>query len=497
MRKLAALFMALAVSASAQTKVGVTVQPGLGGTPLAPVPGVALSPAALTPGLLPAASLTPTLGMVAPAPALAASIVPAASKAVPEAAKAVVPGARASVPAALTPAALAAITPAASNPEKPGSQENVAAANALFDGASARPAASISDDGSGVVGGPQSDRSRASGLSPPADAEIAAAWKEARPKSKAIDTFGAAQFVAAASEAVQKYTFMGEHFLQQMSPRGESMLDFRGRAIYRAASDFIGAHDDRDNPASVKFMKLLGRWMAFHDSAREAQGALQMKLAAAAGMRMRGHKAHLTPSPIEGGEYWDMAAGMNALGFIHRELDPRTNYSFFDYSPYVASYLAAAAEIAGKPNAKVVEGDIGALKKPAKPVAVLRTKNAVHYVPGFAAKLEEMADWIAPGGQLVIQNDPNPGQRALIREGHGALIQRLVSEGWKMEYGFSGRPGSFSEYGLDTLILTRPKSAATAKIDPSSAWRAYNQAVAKVDSEPDMNSLFAMLFGGR
>lgn len=489
MKKLAAFFMALAVSASAQVKIGVVEAPALGGTPLAPAPGITMSPAALTPGLSPA-SLTPTLGALTPAPALAIPVKAAAVKpevlaAQPVAAKAV----------AASPAALAAIKPAASNPDKPGSQENVAAANALFDGAGEHAAAAIGDD-RGDVTGAQSDPNRSSGLSPPTDKEIAAAWKEARPKSKAVDTFGR-DFTAAASEAVQRYTFMGEHFLQQMNPRGQGMMDFQGRAVYRAAADMVETHDDRSNPASVKFMKLLGRWMAFNDSARETHMNAQMDAAKRAGVPVRGHKPHLPPSPIEGGEYWDMAAGMNALGFIHRELDPKTNYSFFDYSPYVVSYLETAAQIAGKANAKAVEGDIGALKKPAKPVAVLRTKNAVHYVPGFAKKLEEMADWIAPGGQLVIQNDPNPGQRQLIREGHGELIKRLVSEGWTLEYGFSGRQGKFAEYALDTLILTRPASASVAKIDPAPAWRAYVQAVQKVDSEPDLNSLFAMLFGGR
>lgn len=489
MRKLAAFFMALAVSASAQTKIGIVEAPSLGGTPLAPAPGITMSPAALTPGLAPA-SLTPALGALTPAPALAISVQAAAVKpeilaAQPLAAKAV----------AAAPTALASIKPAASNAEKPGSSEQVAAANALFDGAGKHAAASIGDD-RGDVTGAQSDPNRSSGLSPPKDAEIAAAWKEARPKSKAVETFGR-DFTGAAAEAVQRYTFMGEYFLQQMNPRGGGMMDFQGRAIYRAAADLVEAHDDRSNPASVKFMKLLGRWMAFAESDREIQDAARRNAAVRAGIPVRPRRPHLTPSPIEGGEYWDMAAGMNALGFIHGELDPKTNYSFFDYSPYVASYLETAAQIAGKPNAKVVEGDIGALTKPAKPVAVLRTKNAVHYVPGFAKKLEEMVGWIAPGGQLVIQNDPNPGQRALIREGHGELIQRLVAEGWTMEYGFSGRPGKFSEYALDTLILTRPKTPVAARIDPSAAWRAYNQAVAKVDSEPDMNSLFAMLFGGR
>ncbi len=474
--------MALAVSASAQTKTGVSVTPGLGGTPLSPVPALALSPAAHAPGALPAASLTPALGAVPSAPALAAGIRAAAAKAEPQAAR-----------AALVPAALAVIKPAASNAEKPGSREQIAAANALFDGAARRPAASIGDGGP-VTPGSQSDPNRASGLSPPTDREIVAAWKEARPQSKALNTFGG-DFVGVAAEIAQKYTFMGEHFLGQMDPRGRGPMDFHGRAVYRSAADLVEAHDDRSDPAAVGFMKLLGRWMAFNDSAREERNALQLKMAQAAGMRVRGHRPHLPPSPIEGGEYWDMAAGMNALGFIHNELDPKTSYSFFDYSPFVASYLETAARIAGKPNAKVVEGDIGALAKPAKPVAVLRTKNAVHYVPGFDRKLEEMAGWIAEGGQLVIQNDPNPGQRGMILEKHGPLIRRLLAEGWGIEYGFSGRPGKFSNYALDTLILSRPKGAARPRdaAAAGSIWIEYVRTVKTVDA--DYNPFFAMLFG--
>lgn len=204
---------------------------------------------------------------------------------------------------------------------------------------------------------------------------------------------------------------------------------------------------------------------------------------------------NMPPSPIPHGEYWDMAAGMNAQGFIHRELDPNTNYSFFDYSPFVVSYLKTAAELAGKPNAAVVEGDINKLTKPAKPLAVLRTKNAVHYVPGFDKKLEEMADWVAVGGQLIIQNDPNPGQRQLIIDGHGALIRRLLAEGWGIEYGFSGHDGKYGAYALDTLVLTRP--GAGAKRDPIQAdvaWKKYAEAVHHADGAQDpIAMLFRML----
>jgi hypothetical protein len=188
-----------------------------------------------------------------------------------------------------------------------------------------------------------------------------------------------------------------------------------------------------------------------------------------------------------------MASGMNAQGFIQRELDPRTNYSFFDYSPYVVSYLKTAAELSGRKNATVVEADLNALTKPAKPLAVLRTKNAVHYVPGFDKKLEEMVDWIAPGGQLIIQNDPGPGQRSLIVGKHGPVIRRLLAEGWAMEYGFSGYRGKWGEYALDTLVLTRPKKAAKPLSDAEveKAWKTYVSAVAAIDAD---YSPFGFLF---
>jgi SAM-dependent methyltransferase len=358
----------------------------------------------------------------------------------------------------------------------------MAAQTALFDGAARLKAPAMGDD---AVSG--KDGSGAPALRP-SDKELTAAWKEAKPKSKAIDAFGK-DFVAAAAEAVQKYTFMGEYFLQQFNPKGSGMMDFRGRAIASSAADLVAAHDDRENPAARKFMRLLGRWMAYNDHAEEKAREPQMALMKRLG---RGPSPHLTPSPITNGEYWDMAAGMNAQGFIHRELDPNVNYSFFDYSPFVVSYLETAAELAGKKNAKIVEGDIGALQKPVKPIAVLRTKNAVHYVPGFAKKLEEMVDWVAPNGQLVIQNDPNPGQRTLIINGHGALIRRLLAEGWTAEYGFSGYEGKFGKYALDTLVLTKPAAPTAVAADKvASAWRAYTNEVDRINN--DFNP-FAMFF---
>jgi hypothetical protein len=184
-----------------------------------------------------------------------------------------------------------------------------------------------------------------------------------------------------------------------------------------------------------------------------------------------------------------MAAGMNAQGFIHRELEPGVNYSFFDYSPFVVSYLKTAAELAGAGNASAVEADLLQLKRPAKPIAVLRTKNAVHYVPGFDKKLETMTDWIAPGGKLYIQNDPNPGQRSVIIEKHGPLIRRLIAEGWEFEYGFSGSPGEWGGYALDTIVLTRPKDAVEKTgAEAQREWSSYERAVQYLEKSFDLLS---------
>lgn len=462
MRKIAALILTAAllpVSAWAQVRGGVTAQAGLG-TVAAPTPVVSAPALQLTPSALTAASLSPALAAPAPlaAPALAVAVAPAAA-----------------APAKIAPAALASIAPAAAKPEKPGSEQARAAGNALFDGTVL--SAPAIGDGPSV---PAPEDRRSSGLSPPTDDELVAAYRQAAPKSQAVETFGR-DFVAMAAGAVQKYTFMGSYFLQG--------LKSQPLAIYRAAADFISTHDKREDAPSRRFMELLGRWNAFQDHGQERLIAMKIAM-----MKRLGQTParNLPPSPIPGGDYWDMAAGMNAQGFIHRELEPGVNYSFFDYSPFVVSYLKTAAELAGAKNATAVEADLLKLERPAKPLAVLRTKNAVHYVPGFDKKLETMTDWIAPGGQLIVQNDPNPAQRSMIIEKHGPLIRRLIAEGWEFEYGFSGSPGNWGGYALDTITLTRPKAAARkTAAEAAREWSSYERAVRYLEKSFDP---FAGLF---
>lgn len=488
MRKTASLLIALAalfpVSGRAQTRAGVVTQGGLG-VSASPVPALSATALQISPSALTAVTLSPAMITPAPAPslvapALAVAVQPAAAKPVVAAAKTSAGSDKSEKIVSAALGSLTSIKPAASTPDKQGSEQSLAAGNALFDGAARLSAPAIGD---WFRGASKDGAKRASGLSPPTAPEIADAYREAKPESKAVETFGP-QFVAVAAELVQKYTFMGEHFLENINPRAHG-----GEAL-RAAADLVDAHEARDSEPARRFMQLLGRWSAFGSHAEERLIAAKLAAMKAAGQE---YQPHLPPSPIPNGEYWDMAAGMNAQGFIQRELDPNTNYSFFDYSPFVVSYLKTAAELAGKKNATIIEGDINALTKPAKPIAVLRTKNAVHYVPGFDKKLEEMSDWIAPGGQLIIQNDPGAGQRSLVVGKHGPLIRRLLAEGWAVEYGFSGYGGKWGGYALDTLVLTRPKKAAKplAAAEVESRWKAYLAAVAKIDA--DYNP-FAFLF---
>src|SRR5581483_8475363 len=95
-------------------------------------------------------------------------------------------------------------------------------------------------------------------------------------------------------------------------------------------------------------------------------------------------------------------------------------------------------------------------------VAVIRSKNAISYVDGFEKKLEEMVDWIEPGGQLIIQTNWLfgfvTGQHTNVIEKHGPLALRLLQEGW----GFEFHSGA-ATYAFDTWIFTRPKGAATPR----------------------------------
>ena len=319
--------------------------------------------------------------------------------------------------------------------------------DALFDGAPGRGAASV-----------------------PTDAEIASLYAAARPGSRAVQTLDArGGFAAIARDVVLNYTFVMTHenVLRGLNPRDGD--------LQRAAKELMTVADARDNPAARRFLEALGRLQAHQDYATALAVAQSRRLVAAGRGELGAPRRHMPRNDLGSGDYWDMAAGINAGYFILNELEPGTHYAFFDLSPYAVSYLNTTAALKGA-DAVAREADLLTLRRPERPLAVLRTKNAVAYVPGFEKKLEKMADWIAPGGRLAIQNDPMPGQRVLITEKHAPLALRLLREGWDFSFEFVSAPDAKHE--LDTLIFTRPKAEAKPRTvaKARALWQEYVKA---------------------
>ena len=389
----------------------------------------------------PAFALSAAPALAAPAPAAALAPVPAFAPAL-AAAPALAPAA---APALATPR-LAPVFAAAAGPERPSAPSAAASADV------------------------------------PTDAQLAALFDAARPGSPAVATLNRqGGFGAAAGQIIHQYTFINEHLLASVRSSPEVMFAPDGRQVLKSIEDLVAVADARD-PAARSFLQALGRRQAA-DFVR--QQALEAKIRASGFLNRRGDGAaerrHMPRNDLGTGDYWDMAAGMNAGGFILRELEPGTRYSFFDFSPYVVSYLNAVAAHKGA-DAAAIEADILKLKRPERPLAGLRTKNAVAYVPGFEKKLSEMADWVAPGGRLVIQNDPMAGQRRLIVEKHGALARRLIEEGWNFTFEFAS--SRTAEHGLDTLIFTRPKGGDLHRSpdETRELWGRYLAAVKYADA---------------
>ena len=376
------------------------------------------------------------------------------------------PSVSASLPSPASMAALAAAAPISAAPAIA-----PVPASPAFASISADPAAGVQRAHS-----PSGDDA----ASVPTEAQLAALFDAARPGSQTVETLNRqGGFGAMAGQIIHQYTFVKENLLEGMRSNPHVIFTPDGRKVLRAAEELVSVADAHDDPASRRFLEALGRVQAANEvRQQEREAALRGFFARRSGGVER---RHMPRNDLGSGDYWDMAAGMNAGGFILRELEPGTRYSFFDFSPFVVSYLNAVAAHKGA-DAAAIEADILKLKRPERPLAVLRTKNAVAYVPGFEKKLSEMADWIAPGGRLVIQNDPMSGQRRLIIDKHGPLALRLIEEGWDFKFEFTSARGA--EHELDTLIFTRPKggeirrSAAEAR----ELWARYLASVKYADA---------------
>ncbi len=158
----------------------------------------------------------------------------------------------------------------------------------------------------------------------------------------------------------------------------------------------------------------------------------------------------------------DLADGMNRLGA----------YIAVDNSHFVATYLNEYFRLKGfrSANMYVLEEDVTKMEKPVPRVGLVRCKNAWSYVAGLDRKLLEMADWLEPGGQLVLEEDPDNERRAVMRASMTALMRDLVAKGWKFEYSF-GHFDVNNRVQMDRVVLTKP--GALTPGGPGMDWNGY------------------------
>jgi SAM-dependent methyltransferase len=192
----------------------------------------------------------------------------------------------------------------------------------------------------------------------------------------------------------------------------------------------------------------------------------------------------LPENPYAEGDYWDLATGPNGQGLLLAGLSERHNYRFIDSSLYSVALLREAVKELRRENffpaskrIEIEQADILRLAPPKEPLAAIRAKNVNVYVPGLPKAMERMADWLAPGGQFIIQTDDSPGQRQRMVEDYEALARDLTAQGWILEYSFSSEDQS----GFDTLTLTRPKPGVTPQ--SRRTWRDFANAVEKHDRD--------------
>jgi hypothetical protein len=304
----------------------------------------------------------------------------------------------------------------------------------------------------------------------PTAARVADLYAAAHPDSQAVRLLGGrARFAETAGRIVSEYSFLQDHFMERVNMTAP-------REVAKAVAEVVKTADARD-PASRAFLEALGRRQAdaFLAERGRAQGMRQPALAMLE--RMARKRPHMPAAGDAEGEYWDMAAGLNAGSHMLDELTPGKDYAFFDHSPFVVAYLNEIAARTGA-RARAEEADIKALRPPAKPLAVLRSKNAIAYAKGFERQLDGMTGWIAEGGSLILQTDPMPGQRELLVEKHQDTVLRLLEDGWGFQFAFASHPGAV--HGLDTVVLTRPAPGAPRRTqeEAHALWGRFTDAVA-------------------
>ena len=331
------------------------------------------------------------------------------------------------------------------------------------------------------------DHSRPAAAQPQEDAE--ALFAAAHPASASLETFKRSWGERSTFSQFANGMIVDDLFSHTPGRRqtGDAIVPWglpeRDRHV--ALIDEILSFADRADadPLARRFVALLAQEAARENYARAAKP---------------GFIEELPPNPLSGGEYWDFASGPNGARLMMGPRDSATTYRFFDRSAYVVEYLTEMKRLMladGKPaaNVEIAQADVRRMARPPTPISVIRSKNVHTYVDGFVPELERMTDWVAPGGDLVLQNDPGGQRQATIRQ-LGPMIERLLAKGWRLRFGgFAQAPGE-----LETLTLSRPRRGG-AKPDAASrkVWKEYVDQVHSMRGGMDMGALLQLLMGGR
>ena len=251
----------------------------------------------------------------------------------------------------------------------------------------------------------------------------------------------------------------------------EAFVQLRGHAMKTTADRFTGfirSHLDAEN-----YFTALRSMRSYADETEEnprarrwvenlAKYKARLDYKDFSGSPMKMQDIAFLANPLEGGQYWDLAAGPHAASLMRNGLSPNTKYVLFDISPFVVAYLKETRRLmieAGVPHAEnieIVEQDLTKLTAPKEQISVIRGKNVYAYVPGFEKRFEELASWLAEGGQLVIPMDRSTGARMNLIDTLGDFIDQKIAQGWGFEYSFAGEADAHDK-GFDHVVLTKPK----------------------------------------
>lgn len=218
----------------------------------------------------------------------------------------------------------------------------------------------------------------------------------------------------------------------------DDIPDFPGRADYVQTVNEILDLAERDTPEGKEFAAAAGRIYAAHMLAQA---------------KMIGAQQPLPAPSLPSGEYWDLAAGPNALNHIAGKLEPGVTYVFFDRSAFSTGILEAGRRMLGLDNVKVLQGDLRRLQKPAVGPAAIRWKNVHGYVKGYERRIPELAGWIQPGGRFIVEIDPDAGHRNYMLQTISNQLTALIRDGWT--FGFE----PLGSGGLETVHFTKPTEA--------------------------------------